>query len=78
MTVVLAGKDLIVNTEVVWAYLTGADKGSRETGSGKEGVWKRDGLAVLWFRELDHGQVFDKKGMRGRLIDVVRRHCTQQ
>ncbi|RFU26628.1 hypothetical protein B7463_g9705, partial [Scytalidium lignicola] len=61
VTVVLGGKDLIVNTEAVVAYLTDAANGSRETGSWKDGVWKGDGLDVLLFRELDHGQVFDKK-----------------
>jgi hypothetical protein len=74
--VVLGGKDLIVDTEVVGTYLTGADYGSRETGSWKEGEWKGDELDVLWFRELDYMQVFDKKGTRGRLVDVVRRYCT--
>jgi hypothetical protein len=75
VTVVLGGKDLIVNTELVGIYLTGAGKESRETGSWKEGVWKGDGLDVLWFRELDHGQVFDKKRTRGRLVGIVRRYC---
>jgi hypothetical protein len=75
VTVVLGGKDLIVDTEVVGMYLTGADIRGRETGSWKEGVWKGDGLDVLWFPELDHGQVFDKKSTRGRLVDVVRRYC---
>ena len=78
MTVVLGGKDLIIDTEAVGTYLTGADYGSRETGSWKEGEWKGDKLDVLWFRELDHAQVFDKKGTRGRLVDVVRRYCTQK
>jgi hypothetical protein len=77
VTVVLGGKDLIVNTEAVGIYLTGADNGIWETGSWKHGVWKGDGLDVRWFRELDHGQVFDKERTRGRLVGVVRRYCTQ-
>lgn len=77
VTVVLGGKDPIVDTEVVGKYLTGADNGSRETGIWKEGIWKGDGLDVLWFRELDHMQVFYKKKTRGRLVDVVRRYCTE-
>lgn len=67
----------VVLGEVVGMYLTGADNRGRETGSWKEGVWKGDGLDVLWFRELDHAQVFDKKRTRGRLVDVVRRYCTE-
>ena len=78
VTVVLGGKDLIVDTEVVGTYLTGADYGNRETGSWKEGEWKGEELDVLWFRELDHAQVFDKKGTRERLVNVVRRYCTQK
>jgi hypothetical protein len=78
VTIVLGGKDLIVDTEVVGMYLTGADYGSRETGGWKEGRWKGDELDVLWFRELDHAQVFDKKGTRRKLVDVVKRYCTRK
>ncbi|PVH71198.1 hypothetical protein DL98DRAFT_553763 [Cadophora sp. DSE1049] len=53
--------DLIVNTAVIWAYLTGTDIKSWETES--------------WKEELDHGQIFNRKETRGRLIDVVRRYC---
>ena len=78
MTVVLGGKDLIVDTDVVGRYLTGADNEGRETESWKKGVWKGEGLDVLWFRELDHAQVFDKKTTRGRLVSVVRRYCVRE
>ncbi|RAL61879.1 hypothetical protein DID88_002942 [Monilinia fructigena] len=37
--------------------------------------WKGVGTEVLWFGSLDHAQVFDQKGTRRRVIDVVRNYC---
>jgi pimeloyl-ACP methyl ester carboxylesterase len=74
VTVVLGEKDLIVDTEAVGAYLADKVVAGREKGSWKEGVWKEDGWNVLWFRGLDHAQVFDKKSTRGKLVDIVRRY----
>jgi hypothetical protein len=84
VTVVLGGKDLIVNTAAVKAYLLG-DKSkksekSEEIAKWKNGdregsPWKGDGLDVLWFPELDHAQTFDKRTTRRRLTEVVRRYC---
>ncbi|CAG8971438.1 hypothetical protein HYALB_00002021 [Hymenoscyphus albidus] len=34
--------------------------------------WKGTGIEVLWFKDLDHAQVFDSKICRRRLIDVIR------
>ncbi|KAH6871980.1 hypothetical protein B0T10DRAFT_416710 [Thelonectria olida] len=73
VTVVLAGRDVIVDTKVIGAYLTGADEWFLETRSGEDGVWKGDGLDLLWFPGLDHGQVFDERRTRKRLVDIVRR-----
>lgn len=39
--------------------------------------WKGVGTEVLWFGGLDHAQVFDKKGTRRRVIDVVRKYCEE-
>lgn len=75
ITVVLGGKDLIVDTKVVKAYLTENKSVSPEKGSWEEGVWKGDGLDVLWFPELGHGQVFDKKTTRVKLVNIVRSYC---
>ncbi len=72
VTVVLGGKDLIVDTETVKSYLT--DDGSGKEGR-KEGMWKGSGLDVLWYPQLDHAQVFDKKTTRKQLVDVTRRYC---
>ncbi|KAM3084070.1 hypothetical protein ACMFMG_001822 [Clarireedia jacksonii] len=37
--------------------------------------WKGEGTEVLWFAELDHAQLFNKKSTRREVIDVVRRYC---
>ncbi|KAH0545373.1 hypothetical protein FGG08_000514 [Glutinoglossum americanum] len=77
LTVSLGGKDLIVDTEAVGAYLTEADKESQETGSWKERAWEGEGLDLLWFRNLDHAQVFDREITRRQLVEVVRTYCEQ-
>lgn len=72
MAVALAAKDVIVDSKVVGAYLTGADDWILDTGGWKDGAWKGKGLDVLWFQDLDHGQAFDMKTARGKLVDIVR------
>lgn len=37
--------------------------------------WKGTGIDVLWFRDLDHAQVFDKKSTRRRLINAIHEYC---
>lgn len=97
LTVSLAGKDLIVNTEAVGRYLANiSDNEEERCGSGavednkhcisqrstgdawKEKKWEGNGLDVLWFDQLDHGQVFDKNMMRARLVGVVQRYCERK
>lgn len=75
VTVVLGGKDLIVDTEVVKAYLTENKSVRPQKGNSEEGLWKGDGLDVLWFPELDHAQVFDKKCTRLKLVNIVGSYC---
>lgn len=88
LTVSLGEKDLIVNTEAVGRYLThsGATKikgkgrvvcasVSPRGDAWKDKEWLGNGLEVLWFRDLDHGQVFDGKFTRARLVEVVQGYC---
>lgn len=97
VTVVLGGKDLIVDTQTVRRYLMGgygrtkggldaddrkkaclnADDMSGKEGGKDEGLWKgnSNNLDVLWYPQLDHAQVFDKKRTRKQLVDVTRRYC---
>ena len=80
--VFLSGKDSIINTPQVRAYLqnTGTHQSSQAfekkelsktdsmlSCSGEEGL-----LKVVWYEDLDHGQIFDNALTRDRLIrDVI-------
>lgn len=37
--------------------------------------WKGTGIDVLWFRDLDHAQVFDKKSTRRQVIRAIHEYC---
>lgn len=76
MTVSLSGRDLIVDTETVGAYLAGADAATRANGEWKHRAWRGKGLDVLWFARLDHAQVLDKASTRSVLVHIVREYCS--
>lgn len=87
VTVVLGGKDLIVDAEAVGQYLMSsssegtltASKEAASTGSETretQNAWKRkpwvgSGLEVLWYEHLDHAQVFDREKTRRPVIKAV-------
>ncbi|KAF2435389.1 hypothetical protein EJ08DRAFT_675208 [Tothia fuscella] len=64
-TVFLSERDLLVNTPEVRNYLL--------EDSRKEDVDGTRRLSVVWCKGLDHGQVFETKKWRGRLLDEVRK-----
>ena len=68
ITVSLGGKDLIVDSKSVGRYLA-RDGGNGDAWKGQE--WMGEGTDLLWFEELDHAQVFDSRGRRKLLVDVV-------
>ncbi|CAK4030543.1 Hypothetical predicted protein [Lecanosticta acicola] len=83
VTVILSGRDLIVDAEAVGRHLaSGASKAGRGTMSDdrsdgwKNEPWQGEGLELLWFEDTDHAQVFDSKTKRKRLLHVVARYCT--
>ncbi len=41
----------------------------------KSRPWKGSGIEVLWFQDLDHAQVFDKRSTRRILINVIHEYC---
>jgi pimeloyl-ACP methyl ester carboxylesterase len=51
----------------------------RDTGDSEEEwkgrAWRGEGIDLLWFKELDHAQVFDKPATRKRLIDCILAYC---
>ncbi|KFA70719.1 hypothetical protein S40288_07597 [Stachybotrys chartarum IBT 40288] len=77
VTVVLAGKDIVIDTKSIRAYLTGSDNWALGTGNRTRGTRESNELEVLWFPNLDHGQVFDEKSTRNRLVEIVRRLCKE-
>lgn len=77
-TVALSGKDAIVDTKVVGAYLTGDNNWVLKVADMEEGASKGGELDVVWFRDLDHGQVFDRPRIRRKLVEVVRSFPTEK
>lgn len=77
MTVVLAGRDSVIDTKAIRAYLLGSDNWALETTDLMDLGRKDDGLDVIWFQDLDHGQVFDEKKTRSRLVEIVWTFCKQ-
>jgi hypothetical protein len=74
VTIILGGRDLIVNTEAVGAYLSGADDASRATGAWKENKLRGRGLEIAFFPEIDHAQVFEKRERMTEVVEVVKRY----
>ena len=74
MTVCLASRDLIVDTEAVGHYLAQGTDGEPSAEGWKHREWKGKGLDILWFDDLDHAQVFDSRQNCEILAQVVRRY----
>ncbi|KAL8695584.1 MAG: hypothetical protein Q9224_003324, partial [Gallowayella concinna] len=74
VTIVLAGKDLIVNTHAVGQYLAGDEHQTSQGTDWKRSEWKGTGLDIIWHNDLDHAQVFDTKPDYSQLVEVVRRY----
>lgn len=77
VSVFLAGRDIVIDTKAIRAYLLGWEDWVLETGDWADEVWKVDRLELQWFQDLNHGQVFDEKRTRSRLVQVVRRLCKE-
>ncbi|KAL8680854.1 MAG: hypothetical protein Q9186_002973 [Xanthomendoza sp. 1 TL-2023] len=74
VTIVLAGKDLIVNTHAVGQYLAGDEHKTSQGTDWRRWEWKGTGLDIIWHNDLDHAQVFDTKPDYSQLVEVVRRY----
>ncbi|TQS35303.1 hypothetical protein Golomagni_04281 [Golovinomyces magnicellulatus] len=44
----------------------------------KNRPWKGNGIDILWFEDLDHAQVFDKKATRRILRDAILSYCRRE
>lgn len=84
VTVSLAGRDLIVNTEAVGRYLAEGSEdadGERDDVSEEGGLlaqegwkhrpWRGKGIDILWFDNLDHAQVFDTHATRRPVLEAL-------
>ena len=83
VAIVLSGRDQIVDAREVRQYLTDSStteeeecaEGHRDGDGGGDGPkfhrWQKDGLRVLWYRDLDHAQVFDTRARRRPVVDVL-------
>ena len=78
MTVALAGKDLIVDTEAVGRYLAKKERSSTVEDDWKYRTWKGCGVDILWFDKLDHAQIFDSKEARKVLVEVFDEYTSKQ
>ena len=77
-TLVLAGKDSIVDTKTIAAYVTGEEDWIHKAADWGENVSKVDGLGILWYGDLDHGQVFDQTGSRRKIVGLIRSFSAEE
>ncbi|KAG8528578.1 uncharacterized protein KY384_006265 [Bacidia gigantensis] len=75
VTVVLCGKDLIVDTEAVGRYLGDSPKSDD---SWKTQAWRGEELDILWYPDLNHSQVFGERDDRGRILRAIGSYCRRQ
>jgi pimeloyl-ACP methyl ester carboxylesterase len=73
VTVSLAGRDLIVDSEAVGKYISDVDLKSEERGW-KDMEWKGTGMETIWWPTADHAQVFERKDGRMKLAHVLREY----
>ncbi|KAL8828060.1 MAG: hypothetical protein Q9191_002815 [Dirinaria sp. TL-2023a] len=72
VTVSCSGRDLIVDTRAVAKYLV---EDENENQSRK---WKGQGIDLMWFEDLDHAQVFDRRRDYAVLVQAVRRYSMRR
>jgi pimeloyl-ACP methyl ester carboxylesterase len=51
------------------------DANSMDDEEWKSRSWTGHDIDVLWFKDLDHAQVFDKPATRARVINAIRTYC---
>lgn len=75
VTVVLGGKDLIVDTETVGQYLVSSSSEvtaeKEATPAWKNKPWMGCGLELLWYEHLDHAQIFEFETTRRPVIKAI-------
>lgn len=72
VAVALCGQDQVVNAEAVRRYLTG-EEDQRQGRPATDLYWRKGGLEVLCYPELDHAMVFHTEKRWRRLMHVLDR-----
>ncbi|KAF9776115.1 hypothetical protein IL306_005748 [Fusarium sp. DS 682] len=75
--VVLAGRDSVIDTKSIRAYLLGSHDWVRKAPEVTGKNLSNGNVDVIWFQNLDHGQVFDQKTTRLRLVETVQAFCNR-
>ncbi|KAF5629998.1 ribose-phosphate pyrophosphokinase [Fusarium tjaetaba] len=75
--VVLASRDSIIDAKSIRAYLVGSKDWTQSPNKESEEVERDSNFDVIWFENLDHGQAFDYKTTRLRLVETVRGLCNE-
>ncbi|KAK4224814.1 alpha beta hydrolase [Podospora fimiseda] len=81
VVVALAEEDIIVDTEGLKQYLV-VDKGLNTRVYDSEDILKdgwndtKDELGIIWFKGINHSEMFDKPERWDVLVEVVRAHST--
>jgi len=78
-TVVLSGRDLLVDVSESWRYLTDEKDVSIDTtekqkdlkGEPRKWLNKNKSVTVMCYDALDHGQVFETKERRGPIVKAL-------
>ncbi|KAF5554421.1 ribose-phosphate pyrophosphokinase [Fusarium phyllophilum] len=73
----LASGDSIIDTESIRAYLVGSKDWARSPTKETGEVSGNGKLDMIWLEGLDHGQAFDHKTTRLRLVETVRELCNE-
>ncbi|KIL87061.1 hypothetical protein FAVG1_09615 [Fusarium avenaceum] len=73
--VVLAGRDSVIDTRAIRAYLQGSESWASEKVDVSNPSSKSGQMDVVWFEDFDHGQVFDHKKTRNSVVKIIRKFC---
>lgn len=76
VTVVLCGKDIIVNTEAVGHYLASDRDQDSADSTWKNQAWEGNGLNIVWYSDLDHAQVFERKRDYAKLVKIIQHYSS--
>jgi pimeloyl-ACP methyl ester carboxylesterase len=81
MTVALASRDIIIDTNALQEYLVGDAKLKSQLANSRDVLdkqWKptQEGLDVIWYGELNHAEMFDSAEARRPLVKILHTYCS--